>query len=348
LGCFSSGIAQPLCAVISDRLGTRILGIFGIALGAIGISLLGLAEGFVSLAVIYVLGMIGLGMFHPIGASTIGLLRHQSRTSAVSLFFVAGMIGGVLGAFAWPRLLASSVGFQFLPLAIFPALLLTWLVSRSVAQLPTLPVAISKSDSAAAPHADWKKVTVLFVASALRFCVNLSLMYLYMRWVQSSVAAANTDWSAEQVATTSAPLVGNLNASTLAGMALGGLLAGMLVRPGREKWPLVLVPILFAPVIVLFPHLPLSAGYLLAAMAGVGFASMIPVSIALAQHLMPSHPNLGSSLMMGGAWAVAMLGPRCAEFSATKYGIPTTFYLAAATLALAGIVCLPVAGAKAE
>ena len=124
------------------------------------------------------------------------------------------------------------------------------------------------------------------------------------------------------------------------GMALGGLLGGMLVAPGREKWPLVFVPICFTPIVALFPHVAIQASYPLAMLAGMGFASMIPVTVALAQHLIPHRANLASSLMMGGAWMVSAIGPRLAEFGVAHYGIETTFLVTALILAASGIVCL--------
>ncbi|MCH8840554.1 MAG: MFS transporter, partial [Planctomycetes bacterium] len=128
LGPLCSGLAQPICAVVSDRRNTRLLGVVGVALGALGIGTLGLAADVTSLALIYALGMIGIGMFHPVGATTIGYLRSHNRNTAVSLFFVAGMIGGVSGALLWPRVLSMPQGFRYLPLAILPAAALTALM----------------------------------------------------------------------------------------------------------------------------------------------------------------------------------------------------------------------------
>jgi hypothetical protein len=65
------------------------------------------------------------------------------------------------------------------------------------------------------------------------------------------------------------------------------------------------------------------------------------VTIALAQRLLPHRANLASSLMMGGAWTVSMVGPRLAEFGVTRWGLSTTFLLTACGLVLSGIVSLP-------
>lgn len=342
IGPLCSGLAQPICALVSDRWATRQLGVVGVALGALGIGALGFANDFVALALVYFIGVVGIGMFHPVGAATIGHLWSDRRTAAVSWFFVVGMLGGVLGSLAWPRILSLPNGFRILPLLVTPVIVLAFVLQRSFASLAPLPAPRPKHAEDAHPPIRWGLVAILYVAAALRFCVNTALAYLFLRWVQNGVATQHPDWTIDQIAQSAAPHVGNLNAALLVGMAAGGLSAGVLIRPGKEKWPTVLVPLGFAPVIALFPYLPISAGYLLAIAAGIGFAAVIPVTIAQAQHLMPGRTNLASSLMMGGAWAIAMLGPTCAEYGVNHFGLPTTFLATAATLALAGLVCLPV------
>jgi hypothetical protein len=44
--------------------------------------------------------------------------------------------------------------------------------------------------------------------------------------------------------------------------------------------------------------------------------------------------------MMGGAWSVAVVGPRCAEIGVSQLGLPTTFVLTAIALALSGIISI--------
>ena len=123
------------------------------------------------------------------------------------------------------------------------------------------------------------------------------------------------------------------------GMAVGGILAGRFVHPNRERLPMILVPIVFAPLVALFPYMSIEMSYVLAAAAGMGFSSMIPISIALAQHLLPHRAYLASSLMMGGAWTVATIGPRMAELAVSYLGINTAFLLTGTALALSGLVC---------
>jgi MFS transporter, FSR family, fosmidomycin resistance protein len=344
LGSLTSGLAQPICAVLSDRWRTRFLTVAGIALAGLGFATLGLAENSVLLGISYIVGMIGNGMFHPIAATTVAQMYLHRRNSAASTFFVAGMVGGVLGAMIFPRWLSTNDGFETLPYIALPALVLAFVVYRCQATLPPIQTHSHHSLDLELIKNSWKSVWYLYFSSSLRYCVNTALVYLFVRWAQDEVLSRHVTWSDAAVAKAAAPTVGNLNAAMIFGMAIGGILAGRFVRPNRERGPMIWVPLIFCPVVALFPYMSVEASYVFAALAGIGFSSMIPISIALAQHLLPHRANLASSLMMGGAWTVATIGPRCAEFGVTHIGVNTTFLLTAAVLALSGIVCFGMKG----
>jgi hypothetical protein len=283
-------------------------------------------------------------MFHPIAASSMGQLNYRKRSAGVSMFFVAGMGGGMLGAFLVPRLASLPRGLDMmLPWLMIPGLVLAAGLHASIGALPHR--AAGHHQLRFAPRelgARWGMLACLYVAAALKFTVNMALFYLYVRWTQGRVHDTNPGWSPDQIAVHAAPFVGNLIALTMLGMACGGLIAGYLVRHGTEKWPMVLVPIVFAPVIVCFPYASLTTVYLLCILTGIGFASMIPVSVAVGQRLLPHRTSLASSLLMGGAWSVATLGPRLAEFGVERFGLPITFACTAMALALSGLAAIPV------
>ena len=348
LGSLTSGLAQPVCALISDRYRSRFLTVAGIAIAGIGFAFLGLAKTSALLSFTYMMGMIGNGMFHPIAATTVAQLYRHRRNAAASTFFVAGMVGGVMGAMLWPRWLSTSEGFDTLPYIAIPCVLLAFVVHRCQMALPAVRVHSKQDIDLTLLGRNWKDVKYLYLSSMLRYCVNTALVYLFVRWSQEEVVhLVQNDgllregaWSAEKIANESAPIVGNLNAAMILGMAVGGILAGKLVLLNRERSPMIWVPLVFSPVVALFPYMSVGASYVLAFLAGMGFSSMIPISIALAQHLLPHRANLASSLMMGGAWTVATIGPPCAEFGVTHWGLNVTFLLTSGVLALSGLVCI--------
>jgi FSR family fosmidomycin resistance protein-like MFS transporter len=348
MGSLTSGLAQPLCAVISDRLHTRALSALGIILSGVGFALLGFAHNSVALGITYMVGMIGNGMFHPIAATTVAQMYRERRNSAASIHFVAGMVGGVLGAMIFPRWLSTSAGFAALPYIAIPAILLGLIVLRCQSQLPAPPIHNHQTLDLAVIKKNWKSVWYLYVSSALRYCVNTALVYLYVRWAEFKFTPLEGSPEIAKIAKSAAPVVGNLNAAMIFGMAIGGILAGRFVKPNRERWPMIWVPVVFAPVVALFPYMTIQVSYIFAALAGIGFSSMIPISIALAQHLLPHRAYLASSLMMGGAWTVATVGPRFAELGVNHLGLNTTFLLTGAVLAVSGFVSAGLTASEPE
>lgn len=348
IGSLTSGLSQPLAAWLSDKIDSRLCGSLGLVLAAVCLSAIGLADSYWTLMPLYVLGMIGVGIYHPIGAASMGQLAAQlpgnRRAIGISVFHAAGMIGGIVGSIISTRITAMPEGFD----------LLRWLMIPGVVAGIALHLIIRDSSHRHHHHrtiqfggdeirSRWKIVFMLYVSNALRFTVNMALVYLFVRWSQDLIAQRNPTWTIERIAPVAATINGNLNAMLLVGMLIGGVSAGAMVRSGREKWPMILVPLLFAPCIAIMPLAGPMVGYTLAAGCGLAFAAMVPVSISVAQRLLPHRTSLASGLMLGGAWALAFVGPRAAEWCMASAGLSLTmtFGLTAAMLALSSVVCLP-------
>jgi FSR family fosmidomycin resistance protein-like MFS transporter len=348
IGSLASGLSQPLAAWVSDKVDSRIFAALGLGLAAVCLSCIGLADSYATLLPLYILGMIGSGIYHPIGAASMGQLAEQMsvgrRAMGISFFHAAGTFGGVVGSILVTRITIQPGGFD----------LLRWCLVPGVFGALALHLLIRKSSHRHQQHRAlrfdddeigrrWRAVALLYLSNALRFTVNMAMIYLVLRWTQDLVSRTNPDMTPEQVALAATPINGNVNALLVVGMLIGGISAGALVRAGREKWPMILAPIAFAPCIALMPLASLWAGYALAVGSGIAFAAMVPVSISVAQRLLPHRTSLASGLMLGGAWALAFVGPRIAEWCLTTVGMSLTmaFMLTAAMLALSSAICLP-------
>ena len=346
MGPISSGLSQPLTAWLSDRFDSRLLAPLGLLIAALCLTNIGWATSFSELLVLYFIGMIGVGMYHPIGASSMGHLSGklgpQRRSLGISLFFVAGMIGGVAGAMLSPAITARDGGFDALRWIAIPGVVLGAALVLAIRRAPHRDHA---GDTTQQLNGDmksrWWMVSVLYVSNAIRFTVNIALFYLYVRWAQALVIDAGVVTGEQAIAKTAAPITGQLIGCTMAGMAIGGMSAGSLVRAGHERLPMMLVPMLIAPLLVLFPFAGRWSAYALAICAGIGFAAMIPVAISLSQRLLPHRTSLASGLMMGGAWSVALLGPPFAEamLMHSGYGLRGAFVGVAVLLFVSGGVC---------
>src|SRR5262249_49027471 len=90
------------------------------------------------------------------------------------------------------------------------------------------------------------------------------------------------------------------------------------------------------------PHSSGAGSYLLAAAAGVAYAGVIPITIAMAQRLLPHRTSLASGLMMG-SWALAGLGPILAQALYDRVGLAGAFGAIGGVRLVAGAVpaCIP-------
>ncbi len=349
IGSLSSGLSQPISAWISDRLDSRLLGAIGLALAAVCLSSIGYAHTFASLLVLFIAGTVGVGIFHPVGASTMGQLADrlgsQRRTLGVSVFFVAGMMGGILGSLIARHVaVGGDRGFELLRWTAGPGILIAVILLLAIRHVPHRPhnhhlIVFPKGEITRR----WAMVSLLYVSSALRFTVNVALIYLIVRWAEHRVEATQPDLADDEIAASGASIAATLNALMILGMAIGGMASGWVVKQGREKWPLVLAPIVCAPAVALFGVAPLWLAYGLAVLAGIGFAATVPVTLGLGQRLLPHRTSLASGLMLGGAWAVAAVGPPLAQYclGSLELSLAVTFALTGGLLVISGLVCLP-------
>lgn len=345
LGSLTSGLTQPIAAWLSDRFDSRVFAPLGLVLAAVCLSCIGVPRDFVSLVVLYTFGMIGVGMYHPVGASSAGqlseMIRPDRRSMGLSYFFVAGMAGGIIGSLAAPAIAGRENGFSHLQFMLIPGLLIALLLLPAIRKVPHRDHKHSAAMIADSIAARWRMVAVLYVSNALRFTVNIALVYLFVRWAQAHVQRSNPALVERAVAEAAGPMVGHLNALVMVGMAIGGLSAGSLVRAGREKIPMVLIPLVGAPLIALLPLTGIGLGYVLTALIGFSFAATNPLSISLSQRLLPHRTSLASSLMMGAAWSVAMVGPLLVEFVLEQgWGLNAAFVIVAGLLGLSGLLNL--------
>jgi len=347
VGSICSGLSQPLFAWASDQTGSRLFGPIGVFLAAICICCVGFASSTWMLFVVFCLGMIGVGMFHPIATARIGSIAGDQRGFALSLFFVFGMGGFFTGSLVGPHLTTTSGTLKSLAWLIVPGLVIGSALQLLINRTEVGPNSQSEKRTGALNDYDWKSVLLLYVSAVLRFIVNMGILYLVVRWVEQHIAAEQTDLSAKEVSTMAAPIAGYAHAAIFVGQGIGGLLAGALISIGREKLPLILTPILFAPPVFMLSFLePSWQGYLACCLGGVGFAAMTPITISVGQQLMPGHTRLASGIMLGGAWVVAAFGPRLGEYINDQFGLETAFVVMGCLLIGAGLASVGVTPVK--
>ena len=366
LGALASGLVQPAVAWLSDRFETRWLGTLGLIAAVIVYSLMGYATSFGQLMLIQAVGAAGVGAFHPVAAAVVGQLSAARRSLGVSIFFLGGMIGGITGNISAPYY-AKFLGLPALVWLIIPGLIAGACLASAIHSVPHRHAA-AHSDHAALPAAErrwrWAAIWLLYAGNVLRFGVNAALVHLMIEWTRRFVAAADRiDLAAASpdalhaLGMRATALNGPMQAAMQIGMGAAGISAGWLIRPGRERRALILIPCWGALAIAAIAatnrylvgtdSLHASAVplvFLLTVMAGIGFGGVLPVTISLSQRLLPHRTSLASGLMMGGAWAVGAGGPPLAARLTERLGIDGAFLVMGGLLLVAGLIAIAIPG----
>ncbi len=336
MGSVASGVIQPIVAWISDRFDNRSVGTLGFFVAIACIGNLGAAENFNQLLVLYSVGAMGIGAFHPTAASTVGHLAGNRRSLWIAYFFLAGMLGGIAGNIFTPRFVKMMSVQSDGTIDTAAGLdAIRWFIPVGIAFAVLLAVAIHKvghrTHDAHTARCSWDRrqrwmrwfsVWVLYSANVFRFSVNMALVYLFSEWAEryARVQSQGLGLGIREIGIEASRTNGYLQASMQVGMGAGGILLGIFLAPRFEKLAFIMFPILGSLAVVAIPMIDRYApgsGVAVtmgaAVLTGVGFGALIPVSISLAQNLLPHRTSLASGLMLGGAWMLSFVGPIAAE-----------------------------------
>ena len=264
-----------------------------------------------------------------------------------------------VSALAWARLvwLEPDVGYGLRSLAwmIVPGMVAVAALAWAIHSVPHRHHSAHETHNSLTreeKRARWHAVWILYVANMLRFSVNMALVYLFAQWAERHVltrngAASMTDALGLEASALNGPLQGMMQV----GMGGGGILLGIFLGVRHEKAAFVWFPLLGAVAIAVVPWAGSVEGvgvglvFALGVLSGVGFGSVIPVSMSLAQRLLPHRTSLASGLMLGGAWTFAFIGPKWAQVVQDWAGLDMAFFVTAGALVVAGGIAALLPGA---
>ncbi|MGH9934824.1 MAG: MFS transporter [Blastocatellia bacterium] len=315
----ASSLMQPVYGVISDRYLKRSMVVFGPLIAAIFLSCLGMADSLAGLMALVIVGGVGVGMFHPQGAALVshaassdGLGRRQGMV--MSVFSSAGTVGYALG----PLLVAMAVNRYGLENSWYTAI---WGVAFCVIMFRYCPPLERRSKAEGAPaltdalRAAWAPLTLLYFAVVLRSAVSVSVQ-TYWPFALKSAGMTEMEY-------------GSVLAGFLFFGGVGGFFGGMLAdRLGARRVSMVAMliaaPLLFAA----FSTRGTLSNVLL--MAGGAVLNLpIPISVVMAQRLVPGGASTVSALMMGFAWGAGALMTPIVGAMSERFGFARALMVAA-------------------
>jgi len=306
----SSSLMQPVYGMISDRYLKRSMAVFGPLVACVFLSLLGTANSLPMLMLLVVVGGIGVGAFHPQGAALVsraasadGLGKHQGMV--MSVFSSAGTVGYAMG----PIIIAAAVGLFGLEHSWYT---MGWGVAMWALMFFYCPALERVERTAGAPRlkdalrAVWGPLTMLYFAVVLRSAVSISIMTFLLFGLRGD---GLTDQQGSWV----------LAGFTLFG-GIGGFFGGALADRLGARRVTIAAMLLATPLLVaafsihgqsaMFSYVLLMAG-------GTMLNLPIPISVVMAQRMVPGGASTVSALMMGFAWgAGALMAPLTGTLSA--------------------------------
>jgi FSR family fosmidomycin resistance protein-like MFS transporter len=303
----SSSVIQPLFGHLSDGRSLPWLMPGGVALGAAGISVAGVAGSYwLTFAVIVVSGL-GVAAYHPEASRFANYVAGARRATAMSLFSVGGNAGLALGpAIVTPLALAFGLSgtplVAVLPLAV--AVVLALELGRLTSFRPAAATAGDAGDAgdgeAAAEPDEWRPFIRLTLAIAARSVVFFGLTTLVPLYFVGELHASE----------------GTANAALtimLACGAVGTLIGGRLADRFSRRIVLRTSLALLTPLMIVM--LAGGVGVAIGALAFIGAATIatFSVTVVMGQEYLPGRLGVASGVTLGlsigvGGIAAAGLG----------------------------------------
>jgi len=332
--CFqlANSVAQLGFGHIADRWRPRLLLIAGPILGVVTITLIGLAPGPVTLALVLVLGGLGGAAFHPPAAALVHRLSGSQRGMAMSTHITSGTVGQAMA----PLVFAPFVqlfGLRATPLLMIPALVALALLLRRMPAFDRLQEHHDAGGFAALrPYA--RPLSLLYFIVVLRTLTAMSFGTFV------PVLLTNRGHSLAEA--------GTAVSIYLMAVGLGGFIGGPSAdRFGPRRvilWSLVAcVPFLtIAPLLHDWPFV------ITLAIGGFLLQSTLPVNVTFAQLIAPISAATVSSLMMGFAWGTGGLSVPLVGMMADRYGIERALMVMSAMPLAAALLALSLPSRKPQ
>lgn len=276
-------------------------------------SLLGLADSQGMLAVVLVVGGLGIAAFHPPGAMVAHTAGRGRPGTAMSVFVTSGTIGFA----AAPLLVATAAGRYGLGSTLWfllPGLACAAVFARAV---PSLPLAAPRTHGGGlrALRPEARTLFLLYVLVVLRTVVSLSFAtFVPVLLTRQGMSVGEA---------------GAAMAMYLFMSGVGGFWGGTLADRWGPRRVIVWSLLVSTPFLLAAPQ---TSGWTFAVVLAVGglfLQSTLPVNVSFGQALAPHSAATVSSLMMGVAWGTGGLLVPVTGVLADLVGLPTTLTMLA-------------------
>ncbi len=306
----TSSISQPFSGWLGDKRGSRPMAVLGVAAIAMTVGTMRFVDQYAMLLVLAMIAGLGSAAFHPQGAMLAAQTPREQRGSAASIFMLGGnggyAFGPIFGTAAF-ALAGNNLPQMLGLLGLGQAALVYW------------ALAAQHRDRADKPRAMSTGVTSRAAVSVI---IILGLVIFLRSWVQSSVSTYIPQvYRAQGFSITDA---GNILFSILLPLAIGGLIGGTLSDRIGRRWVLIVSTGLIGPALWGLLHSTGVASYILGPLLGVAIGASLPVTLVMAQSLIPSGLGLMSGVVLGFTFIAGAIGVGVSGIFADQLGLLQT------------------------
>jgi FSR family fosmidomycin resistance protein-like MFS transporter len=294
-----TSLSQGVFGFLRERRRMRILLLIGPVVAAICLTSVGLvaAEGRVGwLCVLFVVGGVAVGAFHPEAAVRAGTLLPENRTRGLAIF----MLGGSLGLSLGPLLSGLVVDLWDLQglLYLMPGMvlvipLLYWGTSRSESAESVEPVA-----KAAGPRPSLAEMFDGRLGLALGLLLVCSCRLVPNMGMSKVMSFALADRGFDERS------IGMVQSLFLVSASVGMTLLAMAFPAGWERRFMVVCPLLGLPLLAVWAWEGCPTWLLISVLVPTGLVlwGTTPTMVSYAQQIFPRGAGVASAITMGLAW----------------------------------------------
>lgn len=319
----TNSFGQLFFGILSDRVPCCWLIWCGPAVAIVCVSSLGLAPSPWALAILLVVGGLGIAAFHPEAAATAGSLLPHHRSRAMAVFALCGYLGQSMGPY-YSGTVVENLGFHGLLWGVVWALPILGIFAVGVGNsFPniTAPAKVRESKQPISVRFIMLLLSVGTFRIAPALGVPLALAYMLEHEASRTV-------------------IGAVQSAFMGGIGVGAMLCAVVLQAHWERRALWLFPLLAAPIL---SCLGFAADWTLVALVGscgLLLGITMPVYISYGQQLLPHNQRIASSMTMGVSWGVAsgLVGVAMWLFQTYGESLEGIFLVFAASSALSGLL----------
>lgn len=318
----ATSFAQLLFAWWADRAPRRWLVWVGPLVGILCVGLAGVAGSPWMLALLLIVGGLGVAAFHPEGAAAAALTFPARRSRMMAIFALCGYLGQSIGPYFSARI-TSVHGLSALMWSGAAGLLVLGGLWTQREHLPSPPGRRRASDGIDIEPSRPGTWALLLTVGSLRIIPAIGVPLVIAYWL------------------TDRERIGALQSAFMFGVGSGSILCALAVRPRWERAILWTFPLLAAPCVASIPLV--AAGLRTSVVAGAGLilGVTMPVFISYGQQMLPHHPRAASSITMGVSWGTAgIIAGGAVKLLSLYESLPQAFTVLAAASLLAGLLSL--------